>query len=72
MSFPAYTRLRNTCEVLGMELSAILVFLAVIVEQVVGIIKSAFPKVRNHYSALAAIVVGMPYVSAQEWEFCLP
>ncbi|MBT9133783.1 MAG: hypothetical protein DDT38_00509 [Firmicutes bacterium] len=42
-----------------MELTSILAFLAVIVEQVVGIIKSAFPKVRNHYAALAAIVVGI-------------
>lgn len=42
-----------------MEIATTLVLLAAVVEQVVGIIKSAFPKVRNSYSALAAIVVGI-------------
>jgi fatty acid desaturase len=42
-----------------MDIVTTLVLLAVVVEQVVGIIKSAFPKVRNSYSALAAMLVGI-------------
>jgi len=65
-----FQRMTVHSEVLGevfvVETATILVLLAVVVEQVVGIIKSAIPKVRNSYSALAAIIVGIALCASTE------
>lgn len=49
-----------------MQVSATLVLLAVVVEQVVTILKGAFPNIRDSYSQIAAMAIGIILcVSAQ-------
>lgn len=46
-------------EVVNLQVPATLLLLAVVVEQVVTILKGAFPNIRNSYSQLAAMGIGI-------------